>query len=128
MINKVDLTDYPHLTDYKDDFVLGCLSGLRFSDFSSIKKEDLRDDMLYKKQQKSEHWVVIPLRSEARNILNKRISNGFKSLTNVEFNEQIKTIARLAGITEPIKHSYKKGNKMIEEIRPQYGWITSHTC
>jgi len=29
--------------------VLGCLTGLRFSDFSVIKSDDVRDGMLYKR-------------------------------------------------------------------------------
>jgi integrase len=27
-----------------------------------------------------------------------------------------------------VKHSYKKGNKDIVEVKPKYAWITSHTC
>ncbi len=54
-IFQVDLSRYPHLMDYRDDFVLGCMTGLRFSDFSKLMIDDLRGDMLYKKQQKSDH-------------------------------------------------------------------------
>lgn len=61
-----DLTGHPHLIEYRDLFVLACLSGLRFSDFSNLRPEDLQKDMLYKKQEKSDHWVVIPLREEAK--------------------------------------------------------------
>jgi hypothetical protein len=31
------------------------MTGLRFSDFSKLMIDDLRGDMLYKKQQKSDH-------------------------------------------------------------------------
>ena len=44
------------------------MTGLRFSDFSILQPDDLRNDLLYKKQEKSEHWVVIPLREEAKTI------------------------------------------------------------
>ena len=128
LIYEVDLTSHPHLESYRDDFVLGCMTGLRFSDFSRLMKNDLRGDMLYKKQQKSDHWVVIPLRPEAKKILNRRFKNESFPLTNAEFNRHIKTVAELAGINEPIKHSYKKGNKEIVEVKPKYKWITSHTC
>jgi hypothetical protein len=59
-IYQLDLSRHPHLIKYRDLFVLGCLTGLRFSDFSIIRKEDVRQGMLYKKQGKSDHWVVIP--------------------------------------------------------------------
>jgi hypothetical protein len=60
---------YPHLINYQKDFVPGCLTGLSFSDFSRLDKNDLKGDMLYKKQQKSDHWVVISLRPKAQKIL-----------------------------------------------------------
>jgi len=66
---NLDLSNHPHLIRFRDLFVLGSLTGLRFSDFSIIKPDDIRDGMLYKKQGKSDHWVVIPLRSEAHDIL-----------------------------------------------------------
>src|SRR5688500_526098 len=26
------------------------------------------------------------------------------------------------------KHSYKKSNKDVIEVKPKYAWVTSHTC
>jgi integrase len=83
---------------------------------------------LYKKQEKSEHWVVIPLRKEAKVIFSKQFKEKILKLTNAEFNRHIKTIGKLAGIQERMKFSYKKGNKNVEVIRPKYDWITSHTA
>lgn len=77
----VDLSEHPHLIPYRGDF-------------------------LYKKQGKSRHWVVIPLRKIAREILEDR----------------------LAGINQPVKHSYRKGNKWFEEVKEKCEWIASHTC
>ena len=127
-IYRKDLSEHPHLLYYRDDFVLGCFTGLRFSDFSKLRKEDLKGDMLYKKQQKSNHWVVIPLKPIAQEILDKRFNNEIQDHSNAEYNRHIKTIAKLAGLSETIKFSHKKGNKLIIETRPKYEWITTHTC
>jgi integrase len=54
-IYRADLSSYPYLSEYRDLFVLACLTGLRFSDFSLLQPDDLRNDLLYKKQEKSEH-------------------------------------------------------------------------
>ena len=43
-------------------------------------------------------------------------------------NYYIKEIARLAGLTEPIKISHKKRNQLVEEVRPKYAWVSSHTA
>jgi integrase len=127
-IQNVDLSEYPHLVEYRDDTVLACLTGLRFSDFSKLQPSDVRGDMLYKKQQKSNHWVIIPLRPEAKAILDNRFRNEHTPNSNPEFNRHIKTIAKLAGIVEPVTHSYKKGNRTVVETKPKFEWVTSHTC
>jgi site-specific recombinase XerD len=127
-VYNLDLSASPELINCRNDFVLGCLTGLRFSDFSDLMKDDLRNDMLYKKQNKSEHWVVIPLRQQALEILKARFKNNVGVLTNVEFNKNIKVIGQLAGVISPIKFSHKKHGKDVIETKPKYAWITSHTC
>lgn len=108
--------------------MLGCLTGLRFSDFSSIQPEDVRKGSLYKKQEKSDHWVVVPLRNAAEEILIKRFDRQIPVVSNPEFNRHIKEVAQLAGICELIKFFHKKGNKDIVQVKPKHEWITSHTC
>ncbi|MFT4094549.1 MAG: site-specific integrase [Niabella sp.] len=127
-IYQTDLSAHPHLTEYRDLFVLACLTGLRFSDFSTLRPEDLQRDMLYKKQEKSDHWVIIPLRHEAKLIFTRQFQERIPDLTNPEFNRHIKTIGKLAGITRMIKFSYKKGNQNVVVAKPKYEWITSHTA
>ena len=128
VIYQLDLFGHPHLIKYRDLFVLGCLTGLRFSDFSIIRKEDVRQGMLYKKQCKSDHWVVIPLRKEANDILANRFNFNIPHVCNGMFNRHIKEVGKLAGFDTPIKFSHKKGNKDIITVKPKYLWITSHTC
>ena len=127
-IYTIDLIDRPDLAPARNLFVLGCQTGLRFSDFFTLKPEDLLQDMLYKKQEKSVHWVVIPLRKEAKAIFTEQFKNQIPSICNSEFNQKIKEIGKLAGIDQPIKFSYRKGNRMIDVKRPKYAWITSHTA
>jgi site-specific recombinase XerD len=128
LIHKTNLSKHSHLARYRDLFVLGCLTGLRYSDFSIIRPEDVRNGMLYKKQGKSDHWVVIPLRPEANAILTTQFKHKIPTVSNAEFNRHIKTIGKLVGFDTPIKFYHKQGNKDIVTIKPKYGWITSHTC
>ena len=125
---NTDLSDYPSLIEYRDFFVLACLTGLRFSDFSSLRPEDLRNDMLHKKQGKSDHWVIIPLRHEAKAIFTAQFKERIPHLTNPEFNRHIKTVGKIAGLTKLITFGRKKGNEDIIETRPKYDWITTHTA
>jgi integrase len=84
--------------------------------------------MLFKKQNKSEHWVVIPLRDEAKAILKRRFQESPPQIINAIFNKHIKTLAKMAGLTEQIKVSHRKIGKEVIENKPKYAWITSHTC
>lgn len=127
-IYQTDLSAHPQLVEYWDLFVLACLTGLRFSDFSTLKPEDLQRDMLYKKQEKSDHWVIIPLRDDAKQIFTRQFRDRIPELTNPEFNRHIKTIGKLAGITRLVKFSYKKGNQNVVITKCKYDWITSHTA
>jgi len=127
-IYTLDLGERPDLAPARNLFVLGCLTGLRFSDFSTLRPEDLQQDMLHKKQEKSVHWVVIPLRKEAKAIFTEQFKNNIPAICNSEFNQRIKEIGKLAGIDQPIKFSYRKGNRMIDVKRSKFAWITSHTA
>jgi integrase len=127
-IYKADLSSHPHLRKYQMLFVLGCLTGLRYSDFSIIEPEDVRERMLYKKQGKSDSWVVIPLRDEAYHIFVQEFKRRIPRITNPDFNWYIKEVAQHAGITRPIKFSHKKGVADVVTVKPKYQWITSHTC
>lgn len=127
-INHTNLSNYLFLEKYRDLFVLGCMTGLRFSDFSNIRQEDIRNKRLYKKQMKSDSWVVIPLKEKAEYILISKFNGKVPKITNPDFNYYIKEVGKLSGITEEIKFSYRKGGKIIHLVKPKYQWITSHTC
>ena len=48
--------------------------------------------------------------------------------SNPNFNYYIKEVAQLAGIDGMIKITHKRGNQIIEDIRPKYSLVMSHTC
>jgi hypothetical protein len=128
LIYHLDLSANSNLEKYRDLFVLGCLTGFRFSDYSDIKPEEVRGGMLYVNQTKTLSTVVVPLRSDAKKILIERYNMQMPQVSNPNFNYYIKEVVRLAGIDEMIKITHKRGNKITEETRPKYAWIMSHTC
>jgi hypothetical protein len=128
LIYHLDLSANKNLEKYRDLFVLGCLTGFRFSDYSDIKPEEVRGGMLYVNQTKTLATVVVPLRKDAKDILIEKYNMQMPQVSNVNFNYYIKEVVKLAGIDEQIKITHKRGNKIQEEIRPKYAWIMSHTC
>lgn len=128
LLYHLDLSDNSNLEKYRDLFVLGCLTGFRFSDYSDIKPEEVRGGMLYVNQTKTLSTVVVPLRKDAKKILIEKYNMQMPQVSNPNFNYYIKEVVKLAGIDELIKITHKRGNKIVEEIRPKYAWIMSHTC
>lgn len=107
LIYHLDLSANPNLEKYRDLFVLGCLTGFRFSDYSDIKPEDVRGGMLHVNQTKTLQTVVVPLRKDARKILIEKYKLQMPQVSNPNFNCYIKEVVRLAGIDEMIKITHK---------------------
>ena len=123
LIYHLNLSANFHLEKYRDLFVLGCLTGFRFSDYSDIKPEEVRGGMLYVNQRKTLSTVVVPLRNDAKKILIDKYNMQMPQVSNPNFNYYIKEVVRLPGIDEIIKITHKRGNKIVEETRPKYAWI-----
>jgi len=128
VIYHLDLSEKQYLEKYRDIFVLGCLTGFRFSDYSDIKPNEIRDEMLYVTQNKTLTQVVVPLRPDSKRILIDKYNMQMPQVSNPNLNLYIKEVVKMAKIDEQIKITHKRGNKIIEEVRPKYAWITSHTC
>jgi integrase len=84
--------------------------------------------MLHIVQKKTSKSVIVPLREDARRILIDKYDMHIPKVSMVNFNYYIKDVIRLAGITDPVKISHKRGNQIIEEARPKYAWVSSHTA
>lgn len=127
-IYQTDLTEYPHLERFKDLLVIGCLTGLRFSDLNTIEPESLVGRWLKIRQQKTGEKVMIPLREMAYQLLANKYQGNILRVTNAEMNRHIKTIGKLAGINQPIAFSYKVRNETKRVCLPKYEMIVTHTC
>ncbi|MEE8382892.1 MAG: site-specific integrase, partial [Thermodesulfobacteriota bacterium] len=52
-------------------FVLGCFTGLRYSDLNSIKPANIKGDFIQLRQVKTMNQVIIPLHDTANKIIQK---------------------------------------------------------
>lgn len=127
-IYHADLSDHPTLIKYRDLFIIGCLTGFRFSDYSRLSRTHLKDGMLHVRQNKTGLTVVVPLREDVRKIFIEKYEMNIPRVSMVNFNYHIKEVVRLAGITSPVVIAHKRGNKIIEETRPKCAWVSSHTA
>lgn len=131
-IYGLDLSNNPSLEKTRDLFVVGCYTGLRFSDFNKIISENIKKNekgtFLQITPQKSNSKVVIPLNWVVLEILKKYGGSMPRSFTNQEINRELKQIGTMAKINEKVSTSLTKGGMRVDTIFKKYELITTHTA
>jgi integrase len=127
MYNKSDMPKY--LENVKDLFLIGCYTGLRFSDLSKLKKENITSDgTISIKAEKTEKTVVVPIHPIVRQIFEKYNYQLPKIPANQNFNDYIKIVAERAKINELVTIERSKGIFVVGQTTEKYKLVTSHTA
>ena len=112
----------------RDLFVFGCFTGMRYSNYSKIKKNDILDNHIKVRDVKdNSKQLNIPLNDYSSYLL-KKYDYLLPKISNQKFNEYIKEVIKKVGYTEDIKKTSKVGNEIIETVTPFYTRISSHTA
>ena len=113
------------LTQVRDAFIFSCYTGLRFSDYSRIRKDNIRDGKLHLFVKKTKRPLVIPLHNKAADILEK-YDYQLAKISNQKTNEYLKEAATEAGLSanREVRDS-KKGERVIIQ-KPLSELIRSH--
>ena len=127
-IYNLDLSDKPKLDRVRDLFIVGCWTGLRYSDWSKVRPENIQNGFISLKQQKTGQPVVIPLHPTVQAILNKYEGDLPRPITNQKFNEYLKQVAKLANFKEAITKQITRGGKTETIIRNKWEMVTTHTA
>lgn len=112
----------------KDLFVIGCMTGLRYSDYSTLCPMDFQGDYIIKVTKKTNKKVIIPLHDYVKEIYTKYDGDVSNGLCVQYFNRVIKVVMQKIGFTNPITYSYNRGGKLVTESRPKWEMISSHTA
>tara|TARA_R100000388_G_scaffold44286_1_gene33778 strand:+ start:1026 stop:2393 length:1368 start_codon:yes stop_codon:yes gene_type:complete len=115
------------LDKYRDLFLIGVYSGQRFSDYSVFKKADVLNGRIVKRAEKTDYKSYVPISNKLAVLLDKWEWR-LPKVSNQKFNKNIKEVCRLAGFTNEITRTKFRGNKKIEEIKPFYICVGSHTA
>lgn len=131
-IINLDLRNDKNLEEVRDLFIVGCYTGLRFSDFSQIRKENIIEGKFIKlKTIKTDEWVTIPLMTEVAVVMGKykdQSNNLPKAFDNQVMNRYLKEIGELAEIKENFLKVRSKGKDRFEETFKKFELITTHTA
>ncbi len=130
---NLDLSTNQRLERVRDLFTIGANTGLRFSDFTDIKPENIREDkqgaFIEIVQFKTKRKVVIPINATVKTILQKYNNVLPEAVSNQKFNDYIKEVAQLCESLQGLEFlAYVKGGKNIEENVERWKMISSHTA
>ena len=129
-MEEIDLSSSPRVEKVRDLFLIGCYTGLRFSDFTQIKPENIISDksMLQIRTQKTGERVSIPLHPTVKKLLEKYDNNLPKANTNQIMNKYLKEVAGLAKLKDDVETTITKGGKLIKQSAKKYDLVTTHTA
>lgn len=130
IIEEKDLSFNPSFEKVKDLFLLGCFTGLRFSDFSQIKKENIleKKSLIQIRTQKTNEKISIPINSVVKKILKKYNNSIPKPYSNQIMNRHLKEVIELCEIDTPTEVTITKANKKQKNIVPKYKLVSTHTA
>lgn len=110
----------------KNCFLLGCLTGARHSDYVCFTEDNIIDRRLVYISQKTKTKAEIPAAPAVLRILeeNKKYNLSQRKLSDVTFNDTIRSICRKCGINQRIK-LYQAGEYATGE---KWEFISSHSA
>ena len=116
----------------RDIFLFQCFTGLRYSDVFNLRRSDIKGDHIEVTTVKTSDSLIIELNNHSKAILDKYKDVAFEDdkvlpvITNQKMNDYLKELAELAGINEPVRQTYYRGNERIDEVTPKYALLGTH--
>ena len=116
----------------RDVFLFQCFTGLRYSDVFNLRRSDIKGDHIEVTTVKTSDSLIIELNNHSKAILDKYKDVAFEDdkvlpvITNQKMNDYLKELAEMAGIDEPVRQTYYRGNERIDEVTPKYALLGTH--
>lgn len=138
-LEKIEAATFtrPALENARDWLVIGCYIGQRVGDLLKLTTDNIVNraglELIELTQEKTGKNVSIPIHPKVKTIVEKYGGNFPYLISDQRFNEYIKDVCKLAGITQLVT-----GGKMVEVKKnvhrkkvgtfPKYELVTSHIC
>lgn len=129
---SINLSDNKRLERVRDVFVTACFTGLRYSDYHKIRRDNIRTienfEFLVILMQKQKDQVFIPVSTELKAILDK-YDGALPVISDVKMNAYLKEIGpMLPSLLETIDRISTKGGKKISTPVARYELLSTHTA
>lgn len=131
-IYRLNLSYSPRLDNVRDLFLIGANTGLRFSDFTNIKPENITTvdgvEVIKITTQKTGEPVTVPIHPMVKAILDKYNGEIPKPLSNQKMNDYLKEVAQLAELNETVILTKDRGGKLFTRQYRKWELVTTHTA
>lgn len=129
----LDFSGNERLDRVRDLFLIGCFTGLRFSDYSTIKPENIVTiegvECIAKTTQKTKKKVFIPLTNPTlRAILEKHEMKAPRKISNQKLNKYLKELAQLAGFDQPVEINEYRAGRHETKLYKKWELVSTHTA
>ena len=124
----LDLSNQKRLERVRDLFLVGCYTGLRFSDFTTIRPEYIKDGMIRMEQFKTQGKVVIPCHPVVTALLEKYNGQLPVSISNQKSNDYLKEICKLAELNSSEGKAITKGGVRVVRSLEKWQLVSTHTA
>ena len=129
LLFDLDLTESKTYSGVRDLFLIGCFTGLRYSDYSVLTKENIIDGKIRITTYKTGEPVVIPIHPIVKAIFEKRNYELPKSLSNQKTNQYLKEIAaEIDELQVLVNKKITKGGVREVQYLKKYEMVTTHTA
>lgn len=118
----------PALALTRDMFIVGCETGLRFSDYSTLSVDHIDGNFIKKPTKKTGKKVQIPISNRLSKVLERHEGDFPKDINSVVFNRQIKQVCKIAGLNSIEHKQERRGTSKRELQLPKWAMVSSHTC
>jgi len=127
-IAATDFSERPALERVRDLFIIGCWTGVRFSDLHKINPDNIKGDWIRIKQAKTGNKVDIPVSPIVLEIIDKYDGTLPKPISNQKFNEALKKVALLSEINDKAQKTITKGGITRTKAYLKWQLVTTHTA
>lgn len=112
----------------RDLFIIGCLTGMRYSDYSTLTSENIQNDIIVKKTKKTGVTVHVPIHSYIYDIMKRYNGELPKDISIQHFNRSIKLICKKIGFNDIINFTRTVGHDVVTQSYEMWQVISSHTA
>lgn len=112
----------------RDLFVIGCLTALRYSDYSTLTKDNFQGNYIVKRTKKTNVDVKVPMHDYVKEIFSKYDGCIPRGLCIQYVNKYLKVIMKEIGLNDLVTYSFTKGGKLVTVTKEKWKLISSHTA